>query len=35
MLVDYYVSATDNAGNAKKTDIYHVYVETGNATCTE
>jgi len=31
-LVDYYIEATDNAGNIKKTDIMHVWVGSGAAT---
>jgi len=27
VLIDYYVEATDKAGNVKKTDIYHVMIE--------
>ena len=36
VLVDYmyYVSAIDAKGNVKKTDIYHVYVDSGNVKCT-
>ena len=33
ILIDYYVSATDKRGNVKKTDIYHVYIASGNAVC--
>ena len=33
VLIDYYVAATDILGNTKKTDIFHVYVRSGNATC--
>ena len=33
VLIDYYVSATDKRGNTKKTDIYHVYIGSGNAQC--
>jgi len=33
VLLDYFVTATDNRGNVKKTDIYHVFVSGGNATC--
>lgn len=33
VLIDYYVSATDGRGNTKKTDIYHVYIGSGNAEC--
>ena len=33
VLADYYVTAIDNKGNTKKTDIYHVYVGTGHAQC--
>ena len=28
-LLDYYISATDASNNEKKTDIYHVFVESG------
>ena len=34
VLIDYYVSATDGVGNTKQTDIYHVYIGSGNANCT-
>ncbi|MCB2153894.1 hypothetical protein KQI84_03340 [bacterium] len=30
VLIDYYVEATDTAGNVKKTDIYHVYIGDGS-----
>ena len=33
VLIDYYVSASDKLGNTKKTDIYHVYIGSGNASC--
>ena len=33
VLIDYYISATDKRGNMKKSDIYHVYVGSDNASC--
>jgi hypothetical protein len=31
VLVDYYVEAVDSAGNVAKSDIFHVYVGTGQS----
>ena len=34
VLIDYYVAASDKRGNAKKTDVYHVYIDSGGVKCT-
>ena len=33
VLIDYYVFANDTLGNAKKSDIYHVYIGNGTTVC--
>jgi hypothetical protein len=30
VLLDYYIEAEDNFGNVYKSEIYHVYVASGN-----